>query len=283
MGNTYGLKIKNIRNDHILKDLVVSNNEKIVEYVYYITRINKFFIENFEKKSLIKEFTLFNIFNKKEYNIATEVVESGYFFDGLEYKCEEIQKIGCFLLVTNVMESSCAFEKISSGESILLGDSYKYYNCFKDVENAIKNQKAKFIFYDIVKRIIVEIDFGDTNGLGIEIIEIDERYVNQLIDDKKILNENRNILFDIEDKDKSAETVDEEINIESGYIIQADVEILNENNTIYSEENQYLNNDTDKSISPPVQETIYILITKYNLSNTHLSISLLDKNTIKHN
>jgi hypothetical protein len=203
MGNTFGLKIKNIRIGHILKDLVINNEDKIVEYVYYITKINKFYIENYKKNMLIKEITLFNIFNKKEYNISIELVESGYLFDGLEYTCQEIQRIGCFLLVTNIVNDSYAFGRINAGESILLGDSDKYYNCFKDVENAIRDNKTRFIFYDIAKRCVVEIDFKHTNSLGIECIEIDERYINQLIIDKKRNTElSKTGLFDIEDKDK---------------------------------------------------------------------------------
>ena len=120
--------------------------------------------------------------------------------------------------------------------------------------------------------------------MGIEIIEIDERYVNQLIDDKKRISENRNILFEIEDKDRCVEICEDKVEKEE--TVKVEDEDVNENIIIYTEDNGLVetnNNSDDTDISPP--ETKYILITKYNLSKnyTHLSISLLDKNTIKHN
>jgi hypothetical protein len=299
MGSTYGLKLKNIRNNHILKDLIINGNEKIVEYVYYITRINKYFIENYKKSTLIKEITLFNIFNKKEYNIGIELVESGYFFDGLEYVCEEVQKIGCYLLVTNIVEDSYAFGKINAYESILLGDSDKYYTCFKDVEYAINKKKARFIFYDVCEGNIVEIDFeenrGDNFSLGIECIEINERYANQLIDNKRKVKENKNVLFEIEDKDQEEnnnQAMHETIEITDNTTVDNSIPIIIEETKITpyddnTEPNIQIVDIPSIEIDSTIPDIMPILIKKYYLSNkntspidyTYLSISQLDKNT----
>ena len=122
MGNAHALKIKHIHDHNILKEIVFGVNNKIVPYVHYITKINKYFVENFRNGTIIKEFTILNIITGKENNIAIEHVESGYFFDGLEYSLEEIPKLDKILFISNVIEKSHA-ERIgvNPNSTILLG------------------------------------------------------------------------------------------------------------------------------------------------------------------
>ena len=160
MGNAIALKIKNINQNNILKEILFDNDKKILEYVYYITKINKFYVQNFRKNSSIKEFTISNILTKKEFNIVIERVESGLFFQGLEYIVKEMPLMNKVILITQVVENSPShFNNIESNFTLLLGNTNKYFSSISDIEKDILDKKATFIFYNFVKEEVREINF----------------------------------------------------------------------------------------------------------------------------
>ena len=162
MGNAYAIKIKKVGSTNLLRDIVFANNLKIVEFLYYITKINKYHVENFIKGSLVKEFTLLNILNRKEYNVVIERVESGFFFEDLEYSFEVLPSLEKVLFVSNIVENSKAYEKgIRADTMILLGTQEKYFSSFENVEEEIMNKNAKFVFYDFCEDMNVYVNFEE--------------------------------------------------------------------------------------------------------------------------
>lgn len=214
MGNAIGLKIKKINEDSLLKDVVFNHDKKIVEFVYYITKLNKYYVENFRKNVTINEFTLCNVYTKKEYNVVIERVESGYFFDGLEYSVETIPTLEKVLFVSYVSNDGAGHKcGVNNGSTILLGNEEKYFTSLSDVESEIKNMNAKFLFYDFEENYVKQIDFEEyrdksNNELRMG-IEIEERNVKEIDYGKKYAEgilafskceEKLNLFVSVEDK-----------------------------------------------------------------------------------
>lgn len=190
MGNAFALKITKINDNSFLKDVVFSQEKRAVEFVYYITKINKYYVENFRKNCTINEFTLCNVFTRKEYNVIIERVESGYFFEGLEYKVEILPNVEKVLVVSFVSPdgpgSICG---INSGVTILIGNEMKNFSDLKDVEDEIKKMNANFIFYNFqennLKRINFE-QFRDCSNNQLRMgIEIEMKNVKEIDFEKK--------------------------------------------------------------------------------------------------
>lgn len=209
MGNAYALKIKKIDDMNILKDIIFGQDYKIVDYLYYITKINKYYVENFRKGTIISEFTILDILTRKEYNIVIERVEAGYFFDGLHYSLEEIpQKIDTVLFISTVIEGSTSYiHGVTAGNMILLGNEQKYFRSFADIENEIVNKNARFIFYDFENKKIVEVDFEKFRSEEGELkmgFECQERGLDEVLKgDIKVKEENhQNKIQTIENVEK---------------------------------------------------------------------------------
>jgi hypothetical protein len=160
MGNNYSIKIKNISQKNLLKEIVLKDSLKIKEYIYYITKINKYFVENFKKNWLIKEFTILNILTRKEYNVVIERVETGYFFEGLEYSLEILPQIEEVLYISNVLVGSISHENnLIPNQTILLGTHDKYFSNLSQIEEEIKQKNANFIFFDFKKEEIIRVNY----------------------------------------------------------------------------------------------------------------------------
>jgi hypothetical protein len=185
MGNAYALKIKKINDNNLLKDIVFNNEQRIVEYIYFITKINKFYVENFRRGSIISDFTICNIFNRKEHNIVIDRVEAGYFFEGLEYSIEYVPSIEKVLIISKVIENTVSYDKqIRPNVTMILGNDKNYFSKISDIENELTNKNANFIFYDFENEKIFSInfeDFREADGkltMGFEVQEIN---VNQVM------------------------------------------------------------------------------------------------------
>lgn len=184
MGNAYALKIKKINDNCMLKDVVFSTNKRVVEFVYFITKFNKYYVENFRKSGTINEFTLYNIYTRKEYNVVIERVEAGYFFEGFEYSVEIPPSLEKVLFVSHVKENGPGYlSGVRPKCTILMGNEYKYFTSLRDIEEEIKKRNANFIFYDYeeneIKKINFE-EFRDKSNMELRMgIEIEVRNLNE--------------------------------------------------------------------------------------------------------
>jgi hypothetical protein len=180
MGNALALKIHHIGDTNLLKTILFSDNQPIVPYIHYITKINNYYPENIRKNLVINQFTIFDILTRKEYVIRIERVESTLFFDRLSFTLDTVPIIQNFLLVTKVFNGSLAeLKALKPHINILLGLENEYFTKFEDVEKAIKNKQNKFIFYDFLNEKIDLLDFnteryGDYLGFECELRRIEE-------------------------------------------------------------------------------------------------------------
>lgn len=184
MGNNLGLKLTHIDENNILKDVSFIKNKKIIEYVHFITKINRYHIQNYLKHTPIKEFTILNIFTRKEYNIAIDYAHSSVFFDGLSYNLEEIPHPRKFLKIIKVLPDSPSTElQIEENVTLLLGNEKRYFDSIQDVEMEIQNKNANFIFYNLLedKTFLVKFEkyrniFDSELKMGFECQEIPIEY-----------------------------------------------------------------------------------------------------------
>jgi len=197
MGNSQGLKIKNYDNNEILRDIRLHDNQKIIPYVHFILKLNRFQVENFPKNHLIKEFTLINIITERQNVIHIDSMESGYFLKDLEYSFENIPEKNEFILITKVLEKSASEDfKIKPNYTILLGDEEKYFDSLDNISSNLKSNKYKFLFYDISENKTFSLDYTnffqklpvDKISLGIECGNISRLKLLKLLD--KIQKEN---------------------------------------------------------------------------------------------
>lgn len=162
MGNTLGLKITKIGECNILKDVVFSQDKKVLPYLHYIIKINKFYVENFIKGSVIREFTIKDVIRDKDFTIAIERMESGLFFEGLSYLLEQVPKLERVLFISNVLyDSPSNIRGVRAGQTILLGNEKRYFECLENVEEQITSSNAKFIFYDFLEEKVYFVDFEE--------------------------------------------------------------------------------------------------------------------------
>jgi hypothetical protein len=266
MGNAYALKIKKINDNNLLKDVVFGQGGKILEYVHFITKINKYYIENFRKNTVINDFTIYNVFTKKENQIFIERVESGYFFEGLEYNLEPIPNIEKFLFISNVIEDGiCKKFGVHSNSTILLGNEEKYFNSIKNVEEEVEKLNAKFIFYDYIEEKIIKIDFEDYRNMSNSELrmgfECEERYLNEINLIKNIQKEN------LDSSIKSNIPVGEE----NKYIENKDPKENNSNDIPFYHVNKNEENNFNNITPATERENTGILIDNINEKESEIS------------
>jgi hypothetical protein len=188
MGNTLGLKITKIGECNLLKDVVFAQDKKVLPYLHYIVKINKFYVKNFIKGSIIREFTIKDVVREKEFTIAIERVESGLFFDGLGYLLEQVPKLERVLFISNVLyDSPSNIKGVRAGQTILLGNEKRYFDSLDNVEQEILSNNAKFLFYDFIDEKVYYIDFEefrDSNS-GLKMgFECEVRLLREIFDNQ---------------------------------------------------------------------------------------------------
>ena len=132
MGNAQALKITGIDDNNLVKEIVFSDNRRVLPFVHFIVKINKYFVENFMTGTIVREFTIRDLLRDKEFSIAIDRVESGLFFEGLQYSLESPPKIVSALFITKVVENSpAALHKVKAHQTILIGNESIYFNNFQ--------------------------------------------------------------------------------------------------------------------------------------------------------
>jgi hypothetical protein len=263
MGSSYALKIKEIKDSNILKEIVFNENKRIVEYLYFITKINKYLIENFRKNSLIKEFTIKNVLTNKEVNIVIERVESGYFFQGLTYSIDVLPQLEQVLIVSKVLENSLAEkEKLQNDIYIILGNENSYFKSISDIEQEIIKSNAKFICYNIVTENIMFVDFEKYRDelkenfvLG---MECEERNVNTIFQSAEVKKDSSGMknldgLFDIKEDIKPNIEIFEEREFQlssmtNKYTNTIETELIEDKELVYEIDNEKQNNQMIEEI-----------------------------------
>jgi hypothetical protein len=196
MGNVLAIKIHHIHDTSILKAILFSEDQKIVPFIHFITKINNYHPENLRKGLIIHEFTIFNILTRKDNVIRIERVESRLFFDGLIFTLDPIPHFQNCLQVTKVLDGSLAHLKaLKPDTSILLGIENQYFSKFEDVDIALNKKEKKFLFYDFLQEKVNIIDFnidgyGDYLGFECELKTIQE--ICNLIKNRKYENSSNN-------------------------------------------------------------------------------------------
>lgn len=244
MGNTLGLKITKIGECNILKDVVFSQDKKVLPYLHYIVKINKFYVENFIKGSVIREFTIKDVIRDKDFTIAIERMESGLFFEGLSYLLEQVPKLERVLFISNVLyDSPSNIRGVRAGQTILLGNEKRYFDCLENVEEEITSSNAKFIFYDFLEEKVYFIDFEEFRQGSSELKMGFECEVRLL---KEIFNSNGRVIL----KEKTNNNCDL-LNLNSNPSIIPHVKNINECKNIFHEsQNQTLIVCDDKLLQP---------------------------------
>lgn len=183
MGSSIALKILNIDSNELLKQTVFMDNKHLLPYLYFITRINKFFVEDFKQDQTVKNFTIYNVITKKEYNIIIEPLQTEKFLKGLVYEASEYPNYYQALVVSDIEKGSLS-EKcgVVKREMMLLGTTKKYLFQISEVGNEIQKGNEEFVFYNFKKDYVVVVNFKeqkekegnkDKGGLGFELQEVD--------------------------------------------------------------------------------------------------------------
>lgn len=183
MGSSIALKILNIDSNELLKQTVFMDNKHLLPYLYFITRINKFFVEDFKQDQTVKNFTIYNVITKKEYNIIIEPLQTEKFLKGLVYEASEYPNYYQALVVSDIEKGSLS-EKcgVIKREMMLLGTTKKYLFQISEVGNEIQKGNEEFVFYNFKKDYVVVVNFKeqkekegnkDKGGLGFELQEVD--------------------------------------------------------------------------------------------------------------
>jgi len=162
MGNAQGLKIKNHDNNEIIRDVKTNENQRIIPYIHFITKLNRFQVENFPKNHLIREFTIVNFITEKQNVIRVDSMEAGFFLKGLEYSFGSIPERTEFILITNVLENSASqATKIKPNFTLLLGDEIKYFDSLENIAENLNAKIFKFVFFDITESKTFVIDYSE--------------------------------------------------------------------------------------------------------------------------
>jgi hypothetical protein len=255
MGSSFGIKIISLPENHILREITF-NNRKFIEYIYYITKINKFYIENVKKNTLMNEFTIMNIITGKEYNLMIERVEIGYFLEGMKYKSEELPKLEKFVVITGVFDDSLAKRVGLKVGTVILGNENMYFCSLYDIEKQIGAKSAEFVFYDIEGDSVFGVDFEsnrDEQGelrLGFECEEIKREDLAKRIEQKCDMVKVQNLgLFELDGvsngkyelKDVQDATVDE-AKLVAEVLVLPDIAIVEEKSEVQVIDNPFNNN-----------------------------------------
>lgn len=162
MGNSNGIKIKNCENNEVIRDIKLKDNQKIIPFVHYIVKLNRFQVENFPKEHLVKEFTILDFITEKHNVIHIDKMELGCFINGLDYSYGEIPDKNQFILITHVLDNSPSKQfNIKPNYTLLLGDEDNYFDSVDMINHNIKNKKFKFVFYDLLSNHTFIADYKD--------------------------------------------------------------------------------------------------------------------------
>ena len=213
MGSSLGLKIKSIEKNETIKSITfMANKYHIVPYVYFITKINNIFVEEFRKNQIVKNFTVYNVITQKEYTISIEYMQSDVFVKGIEYEGKEFPQLNQFLLISNVAKNSISDKcGIVKDEMILLGNKSNYFTTINDVVMDVQNKKEEFVFYNFKKDYMIVINFTEKrkevkcegDGLGFECQEISR--INFIT-----------YYYNFEEEEKGLSTIDELLKDKNG-------------------------------------------------------------------
>jgi hypothetical protein len=243
MGSSFGIKVLNLTEHHILKGITF-NNRKFVEYIYYITKINRFHIENVKKNMIMNEFTITNIITKKDFSIMIERVEIGYFLEGMKYKCEVMPNLEKMIMITNVLEGSLGeLVSLVPNETIVVGTEVVFFDSLVDIEKMITEKKADFMFYNLSQEKIFRVDFegyrkddGELR-LGFECEEMKIEDLAKLIEQKNELTRVIGLFeFDVSPINKEQTVVPNEVKIESTATYNEEVKMKVESDTMFKDE-----------------------------------------------
>ena len=176
MGNSIGIKLISISNNQILNSIIFpETNNKIIPYIYFISKINDIFIQNFNKSNIINKITLFNIITLKETNINLNKTTTENILKDVNYLVCKYPNINNFLLISNVIKNSFSEKKkIKKNKMILIGTDKKYFNDINDITESLNDKKSKFIFYNFEEDYLLEINNEENKeeNLGFEIQEM---------------------------------------------------------------------------------------------------------------
>lgn len=251
MGTSYGLKLHSIASSQLLSKVTFLSNKNIVPYIYYIIKFNKAYIQSTPHSLIINEFTIFNIFTNKEYDIKIEPIDIERFLSGVRYTYHECPIINSVLFISNVIKASHSDkEGIVKERMILLGTEKKYLTQINEVEEEVNAGNLKFLFYNFCNESIVEVDFGlfkskSNNGkiqLGFECTLLSiEDFTNNYLENKAIS------LFN-----NTTDTTKERITIHSSeplIDISSSSNILSRGHQINNEENKENNSNRNQTFS----------------------------------
>ena len=252
MGNSIGIKLISISNNQILNSIIFpETNNKIIPYIYFISKINDIFIQNFNKSNIINKITLFNIITLKETNINLNKTTTENILKDVNYLVCKYPNINNFLLISNVIKNSFSEKKkIKKNKMILIGTDKKYFNNINDIMESINDKKSKFIFYNFEEDYLLEINNEENKdeNLGFEIQEMKrESFIKFYIEynqekrkEKKIKEERLKIEKLIEEKNKKIKE-DEKNNITNENQINDNQNNNNNENIIENNKNNINN------------------------------------------
>ena len=240
MGNSIGIKLISISNNEILNSIIFpETNNKIIPYIYFISKINDIFIENFNKSNIIHKITLFNIITLKETNVNLNKTTTENILKNVNYLVCKYPNINNFLLISNVIKNSFSErKKIKKNKMILIGTDKKYFNNINDIMESLNDKKNKLIFYNFEEDYLLEINNEENKdeNLGFEIQEMKrESFLKFYIE----YNQEKRIEKKIKEERLKMEKLIEEKNKKNKE---------NEKQNFFDNENQINNNNNENII-----------------------------------
>ena len=275
MGNSIGIKLISISNNEILNSIIFpETNNKIIPYIYFISKINDIFIQNFNKSNIIHKITLFNIITLKETNINLNNTTTENILKDVNYLVCKYPNINNFLLISNVIKNSFSEKKkIKKNKMILIGTDKKYFNNINDITESLNDKKSKFIFYNFEEDYLLEINNEENKdeNLGFEIQEMKrESFLKFYIE----YNQEKRIEKKIKEERLKMEKLIEEKNKKNKE---------NEKQNFFDNENQINNNNNNENNNNKENNINNINIIKEKENKTEILNNLKIKEKYKKN
>lgn len=202
MGGIQAFQIKSILKTNILNEINLVNNDKIIDYIFFIVKINKTQVEEktFQKEQFIKHLTLYNIINKKEYNVMLDTINRNDFLNGLDLSFLVIPQLTSCLKVTSVSKDSVANkEEIEEGDLILgsnLNNKCFFLDGIGSLSMLIQRKQCCLLVYKESKKIVKDVNF--------EKYRVDDRlklgFIAEAMTFEELWNERR-VVVSYEEKD----------------------------------------------------------------------------------
>ena len=275
MGNSIGIKLISISNNEILNSIIFpETNNKIIPYIYFISKINDIFIENFNKSNIIHKITLFNIITLKETNVNLNKTTTENILKNVNYLVCKYPNINNFLLISNVIKNSFSErKKIKKNKMILIGTDKKYFNNINDIMESLNDKKNKLIFYNFEEDYLLEINNEENKdeNLGFEIQEMKrESFLKFYIE----YNQEKRIEKKIKEERLKMEKLIEEKNKKNKE---------NEKQNFFDNENQINNNNNNENNNNKENNINNINIIKEKENKTEILNNLKIKEKYKKN